>query len=146
MTEQPIYQTTLAPKARRKLLLNTGAMSLLCVLSGFQWFSGGHWLQGVIFFISLPVAVLVFMVFLRSRHPLEIFEDRIALNGFPRTVVQLSTIKGIGTHPKRGEPSLTFNDEEKGFSGELAVAWSFIKEPPQDVLEQVSAAIARNAS
>lgn len=143
MTDQPLYQTNLAPKARRKLLLNSGAMTLLSVLSGFQWFGGGHWLQGVIFFVSVPVAILVLLVFIRSRHPLEIFQDRIALNGFPRTVVQLSHIKGIGVHPKRGEPSLTFHDEAQGFSGELAVAWRFIREPQDEVLAQVRAAIAR---
>lgn len=141
MTRTPLYQTTLAPKARRGLILNAIAGALLTLLSGAQWLAAGHWLQGLILWVMLPVTALIILVFIRSRHPLEIFEDRVVLNSALRTTVPLSQIEGIGTHPKRGTPSLTYRDDAEGQSGELLIHWRFIHEPQDEVLAQVKAAL-----
>jgi len=141
MTETPLYQTTLSAKARRGLILNAAASSLLALLSGAQWFAGGHWLQALIFCIMAPVAVLVIVIFIRSRHPLEVFTDRIVLNSAVRTTVPLTKIDGIGTHPKRGTPSLSYRDQDTGQSGEMLIHWRFIREPQEDVIAQIKSAL-----
>ena len=145
MTQTPLYQTTLSAKARRGLLLNSFAALLLTVLSGFQWYSGGHWLQIVIFCIAAPVAVLVIFTLLRAKHPLQIFENRIVLNSALRTEVPLVNVVGIGTDPKRGTPSLTYRDETNGHSGELAILWRFIREPQEEVLAEIRKALKRSS-
>jgi len=146
MTDKPIYQTTRSAAVSRKLFLNGFGAVMLSLLSGWLWWTGGHWLQAVIFCIMAPLAVLVIVTILRSRHPLQIFEDRIVLSSGLRTNVPLANITGIGTHPKRREPSLTYLDEEQGHRGELAIHWRFIKEPQVDVIRQIEDALDRRSA
>ena len=146
MTQTPLYQTTLSAKARRGLVLNAIGASVLVLLSGSQWYAGGHWLQAVIFCIMAPVLVLIVLIWLRSKHPLEIFADRIVLNSIFSTSVPLAHIGGIGTHPKRGSPSLSYRDANRGQSGEMLIHWRFIREPQDEVIARIKSALVEAAS
>jgi len=146
MTETPLYQTNLAPRARRGMMLNALAGAVLALLSGSQWFVGGHWLQGLIFFIIAPVVVFIVVTLIRSRHPLQIFGDHIMLNSVISTALPLAGISGIGTHPRRGEPSLTCTDTASGQTTEVTIPWRFIAEPRDDVLAQLNIALGKDAA
>ena len=143
MADKPIYHTTRSAKVSRKLFLNGFGAVVLSLLSGWLWRTGGHWLQAMIFCIMAPLAGLVIATIFRSRNPLQIYDDRIVLSTTLRTALPLANIKGIGTDPKRGTPSLTYLDEAKGHSGEISILWRFIAEPQADVLRQVEDALDR---
>ncbi len=140
MTDKPLYRTTLSAKARRGLILNAVASSMLALLSLALWLMNGSLLQAFIFCIMGPVAVVVIAILLRSKNPLVIYDDRVVLNSLVRTTVPFANIDGIGTHPKRGSPSLTYRDDDAGHSGEMLIHWRFIREPQDEVIARINSA------
>jgi len=145
MTQTLLYQTTLSAKARRGLILNLVAALLLMILSGVQWFAGGHWIHGLMFCVVVAVSALLLLILRRSKHPLEVYEDRIVLNSLTRTAVPLASIDGVGTHSKRGTSNLTYRDAS-GQSGEMLIHWKFIREPQEEVLAQINRALEEMSS
>ncbi len=137
MAQPPLYQTTLSAKARRGLILNVVAAFLLALISGGQWFAGGHWLQAVIFCLTLGVGGLVALTLMRSKHPLEVYSDRVVLNSLTQTAMPVKKLIGIGTHPKRGTPTLSYRDDAGGQS-EFLIHWRFIREPQEEVIAQIN--------
>lgn len=137
MTDHSLYQTTLSAKARRGLILNVIAAFLLALISGGQWFAGGHWIQVLIFCLTLGVGGLVALTLMRSKNPLEVYSDRVVLNSLMQTAIPVEKLIGIGTHPKRGTPSLSYRDDT-GKQNELLIHWRFIREPQEEVITQIN--------
>jgi hypothetical protein len=78
-----------------------------------------------------------------SKSPLQIADDRIIITTLFPTAIPTSKIVGIGEHPTRKTPSLSYRDPDKGHSGELALPWSYIAEPQSEVLSRIRAVIGR---
>jgi hypothetical protein len=136
------YRTT-RPTAKTKALIRNSAIwgTALSLALLNCWFDPGNVLSIVIAVVSAIMLAALLMLYQNTRTPLEINGDQVIIRSLITATLPLSKVVGIGEHPVRKEPTLTYNDPQKGQSGELRLPWSYIAESREDVVTAIHAAI-----
>ncbi len=135
------YATSRSVSARNGLLRNIILISATFAISVWGWWSNGGTLNAILSLALGLILLAVLLVWRQSKTPLEIKGDEVVISGIFVSRLSLRDLKGVGEHPTRKTPSLTYSPAEGGDSGELALPWTMIAEPQEEVVSKLLLAI-----
>lgn len=139
MSDAPLFVTTRAPAAQKRLIRNIVVTGLFFAAQTYVVVTTG---LSMLTLAAFAVIALLFgfqlLTYLNTRQPLVLFQDRVEIAGLSKLTVFKKTLRGLRRLPDGGDPVLVYYDADKDFECTVRLPWRMIEQDRDSVLAAIS--------